>query len=99
MEKIKNSFLRVQKGGDCTTILEFNNSIHQISFDCGEMEKRINYCISSVRYSILVNRNPCGFFGCLRGSRQGDPLSPMLFILVTEALSRIMDKIGLGRHI
>ncbi|PHU14920.1 hypothetical protein BC332_16125 [Capsicum chinense] len=43
-------------------------------------------------YSVLVNGNPCGFLGSSRSLRQGDPLSPMLFILVMETLSRMMDK-------
>uniref|UniRef100_A0A2N9J6S4 Reverse transcriptase domain-containing protein n=1 Tax=Fagus sylvatica TaxID=28930 RepID=A0A2N9J6S4_FAGSY len=52
----------------------------------------IFYCISSVRFSILINGNPEGFFGGTRGIRQGDPLSPLLFVLIMEAFSRMMTK-------
>jgi hypothetical protein len=64
---------------------------------CGFSErwrKWIHFCISTVRFSILINGSPEGFFGSTRGIRQGDPLSPLLFVLITEALSRMMTRAG-----
>lgn len=50
-------------------------------------------------FSILVKENPYGFYSSTRGVRQGDPLSLMLFILVMEALSRMIDKVVAARYL
>ena len=48
-------------------------------------------CISTVKFFILINGSPSDFFGSSRGIRQGDPLSPLLFDIVMEGLSRMLD--------
>ena len=44
--------------------------------------------ITTVSFSVLINGAASPFFHAERGLRQGCPLSPLLFLLVAEGLSR-----------
>ncbi|KAM0036124.1 putative RNA-directed DNA polymerase [Helianthus debilis subsp. tardiflorus] len=48
--------------------------------------------LQSARSSILVNGSPTFEFKCQKGLRQGDSLSPFLFLVVMEALSCVLNK-------
>ena len=49
-------------------------------------------CVSSVSYTFPINGAPQGGVSPSRGLRQGDPLSPYLFILCTEVLSGLCNQ-------
>jgi hypothetical protein len=49
-------------------------------------------CISTVSFSILVNGQPSHSFNPHRGIKQGDPLSPYLFILCADVFSGMLTK-------
>lgn len=49
--------------------------------------------LSANWFSVLVNGVPSGFFRSSRGVRQGDPLSPALFLLVAEYLGRGIQQV------
>ena len=48
-------------------------------------------CLSSANFVVLVNGSPTTFFPASCGIRQGYPLSPLLFILVIEGLSLLIE--------
>ena len=48
--------------------------------------------ITSAHFSILLNGSPSCSFTASRGLRQGDPLSPFLFILTAEGLGRLIKQ-------
>lgn len=70
----------------------------RMGFDACWVDRIIN-CISTVTFLFLflVNESVSKVVVPSRGLRQGDLLSPYIFILITEGLSRAINQIKDGR--
>lgn len=54
--------------------------------------KWIRGCLSSAAVSVLINGSPTKEFSVGHGLRQGDPLSPFLFLIAVEGLNMVFKK-------
>ena len=59
----------------------------------------IKTCISSASFSVQVNGELTGYFGSERGFRQGCSLSPYLFVICMNVLSKKIDKAAADKQI
>lgn len=67
--------------------------LHRIMLKIGLLNQWVHLAIETVctaSYSILINGEPTGFIIPSHGIKQGDPLTPYLFLLCVEGLSSLI---------
>ena len=67
----------------------------------GFHKKWINWikeCITTVSCSVIINDEVYGFFKPTREIRQVDPLSPYLFLICMQVLTRVLRKAQLKKR-
>ena len=96
-EALHSSYLRKEKG--MLIKLDMKNTFDRVKLSflyqvlrafgfSAEFVRLIKACTDRPWISPLVNGRPRDFFQATRGMRQGCPLSPFLYILMGEVLSK-----------
>ncbi|XP_021771707.1 uncharacterized protein LOC110735833 [Chenopodium quinoa] len=91
----------LNKGGCMVMKLDMSKAYDRIEWDFLEVVldkfgfaqnwySSVMDCVRSVTFSVLVNGRPTDEFSPRRGFRQGDPISPYLFILCVEVFSHLL---------
>ncbi|KAK6123535.1 hypothetical protein DH2020_042722 [Rehmannia glutinosa] len=109
MQELLRQYNRKRTGARCTIKIDLRKAFDSISWDflrdvlmgLGFPHLFVSWimeCVSTTSYSLSINGGTYGLFKGQRGLRQGDPLSPYLFVICLEYLSRLINKKTTNTH-
>ncbi|VFQ90791.1 unnamed protein product [Cuscuta campestris] len=81
--------LDMAKAFDRVDLRYLINILGQLGFNSHSQKLLMANLVGSY-LSVLINGSPAGFFQIKRGVKQGDPLSPLLFLISSECFSRMI---------
>ncbi|KAG0473842.1 hypothetical protein HPP92_015699 [Vanilla planifolia] len=103
-QEMLNRINRRNRGNNTILKLDMKSAFDQVDWRYLEMVlkrfgfsdkfiRMVNNYLTSNMFSVLINGCPQGFFPASRGVRQGDSLSPALYVLASEVLIRSLKKL------
>ncbi|CAH9092304.1 unnamed protein product [Cuscuta europaea] len=101
-QELVRGYTRKQISPRCMIKVDFRKAYDTISWDFLESVLKglgfplrfidwIMECVTSTSFSVSLNGSLYGFFEGKRGTGQGDPMSPLLFVLCLEYFSRLLN--------
>ncbi|KAK3193362.1 hypothetical protein Dsin_024672 [Dipteronia sinensis] len=80
---------RKRIGDNILLVQELMRNYHK---DDGSPKSSLKVCIKTPKFSISINGELAGLFHSKRGLRQGDHMSPYLFVIAMEVLTKLLAK-------